>query len=96
MNELDKAAKTYSEEAKGLAEHFLRTTHTIEDVINIAFRAGAEWQAEQAKVLEDALEKVAAYFDCMHCENHTGYTCEDHLEDRMKAAKSALNKYHER
>ena len=41
----------------------------------------------QVQLLEDALIKVGAYFDCLSCESQHGYVCEHHLDDRMQAAR---------
>lgn len=45
---------------------------------------------QQVQLLEDALIKVGAYFDCLSCESQHGYVCEHHLDERMQAAIKAL------
>lgn len=61
-----------------------------------------EFETNELKQLRAALEVaknylsvIGAYFDCMHCENHSGYVCEDHLDNRMSEAKKAITKINE-
>ena len=54
------------------------------------YEVGREEMNQQVQLLEDALIKVGAYFDCLSCESQHGYVCEHHLDERMQAAIKAL------
>lgn len=54
------------------------------------YEVGRDEMNQQVQLLEDALIKVGAYFDCLSCESQHGYVCEHHLDERMQAAIKAL------
>lgn len=85
MSKLEEAAKEYSCKA-------ISFDSTKDNVATVSFKAGALYQAEQSKVLEEALE---------YCFRH-GYICNHDdsswCNDKCNAihvAKDALKKYRE-
>ena len=51
-----------------------------------------DWALSSLEIAHIALTKIAAYFDCISCENNSQFTCVEHLEYRMNKAKEALEK----
>lgn len=67
-----------------------------QDIID-KLKAAFDIEVEKRVDYQDALKKIAAYFDCLYCEMQQGnngrLVCEEHLEERMLTAKRALEKY---